>query len=89
MINANNATKIKQNFDVTNEAIRMQLLFWILFIHFLNVIWLLVSLKEEYYCYWNLFIFIFCMLTFHINMDLYCVIVIQLIIFHYFILFCI
>jgi hypothetical protein len=27
MINANNATKTKQNFDVTNEIVGMQLLF--------------------------------------------------------------
>jgi hypothetical protein len=34
MINVNNATKTKQNFDVTNEIIGMQLLFWFLFLHF-------------------------------------------------------
>jgi len=46
MINANHATKAKQNLDVTNETIGVWLLFWFVLIHFLNAIWLLVGLEK-------------------------------------------
>jgi len=62
MINVNNATKTKENFDVTNEIVGMRLLLWFihsffkcnLLIGYYWLIFLLLEFVNIYFLYVNI-----------------------------------